>query len=925
MTSQPAKRRTGMRLAMVAGVICAFAVTAASAATTPEPTPPLGILIAPEGEVPSAPPTTTRPAAPDVRPLGVLLGPGAETPATPAVPAPAVQPATPIFDAAPTVTPNLHVPAASSSAQRPLGVLLGEEPTYQPPPIPARPKTVQPSMPSSPAPGLAAPLPPGATTARPLGTLFQPSPVEPATNGATPVTATPPSVAPPASPAPTSAPAQLSPPSPDLQPAAPTKPVPATPANVRDNRPVHFAADEMSFDRESNIVTAMGNVVLTHANRTLTADKVIYNQNDDIATALGHVVLHEITGETLFGDRMEMSGDLKDAVIQNIGLILQDRSRIAGVGARHSGGRMTELQKGVYSPCEPCAKDPDAPPIWQIKAVKVLHDKDEKIVEYRDAWIELFGFPVAYTPYFRHPDPTVRRKSGFLFPRFGNSSDFGTILETPYFWAISDHEDATIRPILMTDTAPVLATQYRKRTLKGEINLDGSVTNNAHEYATEKGELGLRGHLNAKGRFDINRTWRWGFDVQRTTDDTYMRRYGFGGPASLNSQAFVEGFRNNNYISAKTLLFQGLQETDDIDEAPIVLPLVDYNHVGARDRLGGRTMFDFNFLALTRAKGTDTRRIALHPRWERGFRDGFGALYTFQTGLNADFYHANSVARDGKDDYDGVSYRMFPYAGLEWRLPMVKAQGTVRQVLEPIVSAAIAPNGGNPDKIPNEDSTDFEFDETNLFSLNRFSGIDRVEGGPRINYGVKWGLYGAGGGSTTAFVGQTYRPRDDSTFGSGSGLDENFSDLVAAVSVSPGSYLTALYRTRFATDNFSPNRNEVSIGMGVPAFNLSGSYTFLASQEGSEYAGREELNMTASSVINRFWRASLSGVRDLQSSEMRSATLGVTYENECVVFTSQLTRTFYEDRDLKPTDAIIFHLVLKTLGEVKSGASISSN
>lgn len=897
-------------------LVLIFALAGASAtiaATTPEP-PPLGILIAPEGQVPPQPAPAAEPQEPTGRPLGVLLGPASAAPVT--APAPAL-PVEPFAAPAPIVSspgPNLHVPAPGNTNQRPLGVLLEAEPAYQPPQTPYRassPSTAAPT--ASTGPRIAQPTAPGATLDRPLGTLISPAGDEPRLATPTPTPAPGSPTAPATS---VTSPADIMPVAPDAAPAP----------EVNDGAPVRLAADEMSFDREKNVVTASGNVQITHGQRTLSADKVIYNQNDDVATAIGHVVLDESTGERLFGDRMEVSGDLKDAIVHNIGLILKDHSRVVGVGARHSSGRVTELRKGVYSPCEPCAKNPDRPPLWQIKAVKVIHDKEKQIVEYRDAWIEMFGYPVAYLPYFRHPDPTVKRRSGFLMPKFANSSDFGTVLETPYFWAISDYEDATIRPILMSDSAPVLAAQYRKRLLRGEIDMNGSVTTNDHDFDTEKGELGMRGYLDAKGRFDINRTWRWGFDVQRATDDTFMRRYGFGGPPSLDSQLFVEGFRRNNYISAKTLVFQGLQATDDVDASPIVLPLVDYNYVGERDRVGGRFNFDLNFLALTRAKGTDTRRLALHPRWERGFRDGFGSVYTFQTGLNADLYHVNSLARDAeKPDYDGVSYRMFPYAGLEWRLPFVKNQGAARQILEPVVSAAIAPNGGNADKIPNEDSTDFEFDETNLLALNRFSGIDRVEGGPRVNYGLKWGYYGKDGGSTTAFVGQTYRPRDDTTFGAGSGLEDNFSDLVASVAVSPGSYLTALYRTRFATDNFSPNRNEASFAVGVPALRLSGNYVFLASQEDSEFSSREELNMSAKSYINRFWRTGLSGVRDMESNEMRSVAFNATFENECMVFDTRVTRTFYEDRDLRPTDAITFHLILKTLGEVTTAANITSN
>jgi len=677
----------------------------------------------------------------------------------------------------------------------------------------------------------------------------------------------------------------------------------------------------MIFDDAKSIVTATGNVEIKYGPRVLIADRISYDQKKDLVSAQGNVTILEPTGERVFGDEVQITGDLKDAVVQNIGIILQDHARIAGTGARMSAARTTELRKATYSPCNLCKDQPDRPPLWQIKAVKVIHDKQEKIVEYRDAWLEMFGYPVFYTPYFRHPDPTVKRKSGMLFPTYGSSSDFGLILETPYFWNISPHEDATITPILMTNEFPVLAVEYRNRLAKGTLDLTGSATKSSNdEFDTTDGELGMRGHIDLEGRFDLDKTWRWGFDVERTTDDTYMRRYGFTAPASLNSQLFAEAFQQRNYLSVSSHTFQGLAADDDSDTTPVVLPLVDFNHFGRRDRFGGRSQFDFNLLALTRANGTDTRRLSIHPRWQRPYVSSFGDVYNLTLGLNAEAYHVNSLARSGNEtEFSGFSHRAVPYASLNWRRPLVKRSAAISQTIEPIASVVIRPYGGNSPNIPNEDSTELEFDETNLFSDNRFTGIDRLEGGPRINYGINWSVTGANGGRSTFFLGQSYRLKSDDTFAEGSGLEDNLSDLVSKVEISPGSHFNLLYRTRFSSDNFSPKRNEAAVSAGIPAFRLTGKYVFLERQEGSEFAGREEANLTATSQINRFWRSSLSTVRDMDASEMRSLGLSLTYENECVVFSSNLTRTFFEDRDIKPTDAITFNLTLKTIGEVKTG------
>jgi len=930
-----------------------FALPAAAATPGQDPEKPLGILLSPPVINENTAPVRVVTPEPSEPPLGILLRSGDENTSTPLLsPAPAstYSPLPPRTDSTLTSFPGYseQIEKPNASDSRPLGILMSPAPARQTP-------SGQPLQPISepqvqPSPIIAAPTwrTSGQSSDRPLGTLFTPDPAlpqhSPATRSSTTTAVAPVPTLQPISPVSAWSSSGQSPDrplgtlftpdkpleiSPNLTPASTTAVPPRSgiAEATEDDRAANFSADEMSFNQETGIVTALGNVEIFHLDRKMRADKVTYNRNSGIIQASGNVVFVESTGEKIFGESVEISGDLKDGIIRNIGVILADRSRIAGVGGQRSNGLITELRKGVYSPCNLCEKDPTRPPVWQIKAVRVIHDQTQHVVEYRDAWVEFFGYPVFYTPYFRHPDPTVKRQSGFLFPSIGNSSDLGTVVTTPYFWNISPHEDATITPIVMSNAFPVMSLEYRKKMRRGEVEMSGSITKSDDDddaEDTEKGSFGTRGHLNSEIRFDVDDTWRWGLDINRTTDDTYLRRYGFASPGSLNSRLFTEAFRQKSYFSANTYAFQGLEVDDNQDTIPLVLPLVDFNHVGERDRFGGTTNFDFNFLALTRNEGTDTRRISMRSRWQRPVVGSMGDIYTVSFGMNTDLYHANSLARNnGQSDFTGFSYRVVPEASLDWRLPFVKRKGTVSQTLEPIATFTWSPYGGNPDDIPNEDSTELEFDDTNLFSTNRFSGLDRVEGGPRLAYGLKWGVFGSGGGSTRVFVGQSWRPKTDDTFASGSGLEDNFSDIVARLNVKPGEHLDLSYRTRFSADSLAPNRNEIAMTAGVPALNVSANYVFLDQQKESEFAGREELNYSMNSKINRFWRAGFSGVRDMATNEFRRAGLELVYEDECVKLTTTANRTFFEDRDIEPTDSITFRLLLKTLGEVRSGFSQS--
>ncbi len=684
-----------------------------------------------------------------------------------------------------------------------------------------------------------------------------------------------------------------------------------------EGEPLLFTADEVSHDRELGITKASGNVEVSRGERILLADTISYNQGQNIVSASGNVSLLEPTGEVLFAEFIEITSDFKDGIIKQLRVRLSDNARIAAAGARRSGGTILEMRNAVYSPCESCGqKDKKAPPLWQVKAKRIIHDKPNQIIEYSDAWLEIAGNPVIYTPYFSHPDPTVKRKSGFLTPSVGGSTFLGTSASTPYFFAISPSKDFTFTPTITSKQRVVLAGEYRQRLIKGETKGIGSITYNADNE--------FRGHIDASGRFDVDDKWRWGLDLKRAADDTYLRRYGFNSQGTLTSRLFAEGFSKRNFLSFDAFAFQGLSVNDNPGQTPIVLPMIEYSRLSAPGRWGAQTNLNVQTLALTRTDGSDTRRLSVGGGWQLPHIGRLGDVTNFTVSARGDLYHRTNMTVPGQSGTDsGFVGRIIPEAKVEWHLPMARQHGTVSQVIEPLASVIVSPYGGNPSDIPNEDSIELEFDETNLFSSNRFSGLDRIEGGPRANYGLKWGLYGAKGGSTTAFVGQSYRLKKDDTFAEGSGLEDHFSDFVGRVGISPGKNIDLMYRTRIDKSDLSPKRNEIRMIAGPPALRVSADYVFFDRQVGSEFSGREELSGNITAKLDRMWSSSISGRYDASNKEMRNFGLNFTYECECFVFSASIRREFYEDRDIKPNDTFLLKLTFKTLGDVQTGISSS--
>ncbi|CAN0466551.1 unnamed protein product, partial [Discosporangium mesarthrocarpum] len=447
--------------------------------------------------------------------------------------------------------------------------------------------------------------------------------------------------------------------------------------------------------------------------RVLRADSVSYNQRSNTVSAAGNVILLEPAGEVLFAEYAEMTDDMREGFLRGLRMLLTDDSRFAAVNARRRGGIETQLNKAVYSPCIDCV-GPDGEPLWQLKANKVTHNSEDREIVYRDASLEVLGVPIAYTPYFSHPDPTVKRKSGFLAPTFGASGVLGTAVQTPYFWVIDDSRDFTFDPILSTDVIAILTGEYRQAFSDGELRVRGSGTRDD----AQTGEERFRGHIDAETRFNIDETWRWGGDLDLVTDDTYLARYGFPYTDTLTSQLYAEGFTRKNYARADIQHFKGLRDEDDSAKIPIVAPNLVYNFVGEPNKFGAFWTMDANALALTRTgSGTvDSRRISVETGWELPHIGSRGDVTTLKATLQTDAYSVANVPTDnGSGTQSGFTGRVFPKLSLNWRYPWVRTVGRSSQVIEPMVTFVTAPNGGNPDKIPNEDSLAFELDETNVF------------------------------------------------------------------------------------------------------------------------------------------------------------------------------------------------------------------
>ncbi len=668
--------------------------------------------------------------------------------------------------------------------------------------------------------------------------------------------------------------------------------------------PIALVADVVTYDTETGRVTASGSVEIYYGERTLTADGIVYDSNTGRITADGNIVLRDASGATIFANFIDLDADLRDGLVRGARSVMGEHVKLSAAEARRIDARFNVFTKAVYSPCKVCPDDPT--PLWRIRARRVIHDEVEKVIHYEDATLEVLGVPIAWLPYFSHPDPSVERASGFLVPEFRHSSVYGFGTQVPYYWVIDDYSDATFSPLLTTKDGVVGVGEYRRAFATGTFRTAGSLTRNDYEGSSE-----FHGHLEAQGEFDLIDDIRWGFDGTFVSDNGFLRRFDFSDDDRLTSELYARRYRNDGFLDITAVVFQSLRDDEPAGQIPVVLPDIDARREFSGLVLGGDLGLFGSSAALFREDGNDTARMTIGADWERqkilpwglslrGFAEVRGDAFVF-------------------DEFSGVGsateFRFAPLAGIEARYPLIHEQANgVSHVLEPIAQAIIAPYGGNGSGIPNEDSLVTEFDETNLFDSSHFTGFDAFEEGPRLNLGLRYARLAPSGIEFDASTGRVLRLRDADEFSTGSGLVDAASDWVGAWSVSYDTYITVRQRVRIG-DGFDVTRNEIGAELTFGRFSFSTSYIFLDSDPTIEaLIDREELNTSANVRVNRNWSLSGNLRRDIENDDFVRIGGGITYANECCQVDFFVKRNFTESDDAPASTSFGILIKLFTLG-----------
>ncbi len=761
----------------------------------------------------------------------------------------------------------------------------------------------------------------------------------------------------------------------------PQRPAQPAPPPSQSDAPMLVQATEIRYDYTNNTVAAVGNVQIYYNGATVEADEVVYDQKTKRLQARGNVRMTEADGKITYGQFIDLTQDYRDGFVDSLRLETVDDTRFAAARADRVKGNYTVMQNGVYTACEPCKNDPKKPPLWQVEATRIIHDNGEKMLYFEDARVEFFGLPLMYFPFMSSPDPSVTRKSGFLFPTFTYGTAYGVGAEIDYFWALAPNYDLTLSTTVTSKEGELFQGVWRQRLMDGSYSIKaaGIFQTDPGYFADRDGPSSptantFRGAIQTSGQFAITDKWVWGWTGLLMTDSQFLYDYQLGqflgsfdpfhtGVATEGvSQVYLTGAGDRSYFDIRTIYYYGFSGQDVQAQIPVIHPVIDYSNVLPQPLMGGEFSYKFNLTSLTRQQaefdaitqnafnnnlctsgnaavinagncllrgiaGTYSRASA-EADWRRTFVTDNGQMITPFMGVRGDIAQLDVQGQPGESNYIGVGSselaRAMPDVGVEYRYPMIDIEPWGTQTVEPIAQVILRPNEMQIGKFPNEDAQSMVFSDSNLFSIDKFSGWDRVEGGGRVNAGLQYTAQVNNAGSFNALFGQSYQiyglnsfsATDLTNTGLQSGLDKTLSDYVGRVVYEPNQVFSFMARGRFDEETFTPERLEFETRATFDRWTVQMMYGDYAAQPDIGLVFRREEILTGASVkLTQNWMLVGSVRYDLAVNQFDQTRFGIGYTDDCLLLSlNYITSYTYTGTTPTPNNTFMFQLSLRTLG-----------
>ena len=557
------------------------------------------------------------------------------------------------------------------------------------------------------------------------------------------------------------------------------------------------------------------------------------------------------------------------------------------------------IKKGVFTTCK--IKKDDCPP-WQFKSEEILHDKNKKTIYYKNAWLEIYDKPVFYFPKFFHPDPTVKRQSGFLAPRFESSSSLGDSVSVPYYKVISDNKDLTFSPKIYGTNEGLFQNEYRQQNKNSSHILDFSLkkdnnSSKSHFFSRTLANLNLSYFQNSELEFNI----------ETTSDDNYLKSHKIKSSITnnnslLNSFLLFKGNKEDLYLEAKIEAYEDLTKEKSSDKYQYLLPSFELSKSFKNNLTlisnGYQKNYDTNVyekVLINDLKYSSVPRIN-----SNGFVNKINVLLKNVT-----------TESENSNEYS-ESFRSQNFGSLLYDIsyPMKKDGSKFDSFLTGKASFMYSPN-----KNKNLKNLDRKIDIKNIFSQNRLSLNNSVEGGQSITFGGEYELIDKKNNSIlTAGLASVLRDVSDSKLPTKSTINNKSSDFIGSLDIKPNNNFNIAYNFSVDNDFSSTNYNLIKADLTINKFVTTFEFLQEDDEVGSENYYSNEIKFLLDNSNSLKYRTRRNKKTDLTEYY----NLIYEYKNDCLTAAIQYNKDYYSDKDLEPNEEIFFSISIVPFSSIKS-------
>jgi len=652
---------------------------------------------------------------------------------------------------------------------------------------------------------------------------------------------------------------------------------------------IEIYADEIKVDKINEEVTATGEAIaINNDNLKIKSDNLIYKKKKDFLDANGNIIINDQMNNTFFLDELNASDNLNIISGKSVKARLHDGSRIVG-SSFNKNGEISAIENAEYTPCKEKDYLIKNCPGWKLKSNKIYHDNKNKTIHYDHAQIQLFNVPVLYLPYFSHPDPSVKKRTGFLMPTIQTDNQLGETFSIPFFLNLSSNRDLTFTPNIQTSSNNFYNLDYRHLNDLFELEINSSIDDNNDDTGTSNHLFFESEIFNSYGNLNTY--------LKTSNNDTYMRKNKINNLTVLKSGIEFDREVDDTFFSIETLSYKHL--TTENQQWEYLYPNIIYDidnidnnifdgNVSLNNKLSYRKKLNDNYVSL----------VSSQLNWSnQKINKNFGFIYDNEANLRV-----TSISIDEKSRSDSSNIRFYPQLSSKISYPLLKSSMLSNQTLTPIIMPIFAPynNYTEAQKITN----------SNLFSTNRATSIYEWESGPRINYGIEWFINSTQGTDIKTVLGQNYRFNklsDDSA----SEISNYF--INTNINIDSENYLDgSLIVDRDDLEIRSFNANTFNT-VGDLIFALNYDYT-----SGKYNIPAEQVAVGGKYKIDNNLFLKFTGAKNLDTNKNIGYQYGILYENDCLGIDLNYYRDLTKDRDVEESYGYSFTVVLKPFGSTNN-------